>query len=145
MKDQVGDYCQPYATHLLNNSTSVSVFREFGHLALHPLDKDLLVDCVTMLEELLKDIIAKYILHQGQCVGLQFAKDVVFLVGLGLLQLRLNEKRSMMVAAELNDIADYILRKSVMMPRSTVEDAYPKLPTPSPFICGPKILQEGTA
>ena len=59
---------------------------------------------IAVLEELLNNIVAKYICHKLQGVGLYLAEDLVLLVTICSLQFLLNEPRSMLIAAKLNDV-----------------------------------------
>lgn len=58
-----------------------------------------------MIKELLNDIVAKQILHELHCIGLDLSEDSVLFVTVGAVYLRLHEPGALLVAAELNDMA----------------------------------------
>ncbi len=64
-----------------------------------------------MLEELLDDVVSKHVLHQGGGVGLDFSEDLVLLVAVGRLELLLDEAGPVLIAAEFDDVAMYVLQK----------------------------------
>ena len=78
-------------------------------MALHLAGQDPLLTLVTMLKELLDDIVAKHVRHQLDSVGLNFLEDTLLLVTVGSLELLLNETRAVLIAAEFADVLVDIL------------------------------------
>lgn len=78
-------------------------------MTLHLIGEDLLLCLITMLEEFLDDIIAKYVCHQLDGIWLDLAEDLILLVGIGRLQFLLNEPRAILVATELNHMSVNVL------------------------------------
>lgn len=60
-------------------------------MTLHLIREDLLLRLVTMLEELLHNIVAEDVCHQLQRVWLDLTEDLFLLVTVGSFQLLLNE------------------------------------------------------
>jgi hypothetical protein len=88
----------------LNNPTRIHLQREVDDFALDHAGEDLLLNLVSMFEKLLDDIVAEYILHELHGVGLYFAEDLVLLIAVGRLQFGLDESRSVLIPAELDDV-----------------------------------------
>ena len=66
-----------------------------------------------MLKELLYHVITKYICHELYRVRMDLAEHLILLIAVCGLQLQLNEPRSVLVAAELNDMVVDVLLMSV--------------------------------
>lgn len=62
-----------------------------------------------MLEELLYDVVAEDILHELECIGLNFSENLVLLVTVGSLKFFLNKPRAMLVPTKLHDMIVDIL------------------------------------
>lgn len=75
----------------------------------HLIGQQLFLGLIAVFEELLDDIIPKYISHQLARVRVELAKDLILLIAVGGLQLLLDESRSMLVTAELDDVIVNIL------------------------------------
>jgi len=97
-------------SYLLDHPAAVHLRRERHDMAFHLVCKDLLLGLIAMLEEFLNHVIAKNIRHQLDRVWLYLAEDLVLLVGIGSLQLLLNETRAILITTEFNDMIVDILR-----------------------------------
>lgn len=62
-------------TYLLDYATGVHLIGELQDMAPHLTNKNLLLRLVTVLEELLDDIVAKDILHELECILLELPED----------------------------------------------------------------------
>lgn len=76
---------------LLHYSTTVHLLRQAEDMVSHLICQDLLLRLIAVLEELLNYIIAKYISHQLDSVGIKLAEDLILFVTVGSLQFLLNE------------------------------------------------------
>lgn len=65
---------------------------------------------VAMLEELLNHVVAKDVMHQLQSRTVQFMKDTLLVVTVGILQLGLDETRPVLIAGEFHDVPMDILQ-----------------------------------
>lgn len=79
----------------------------------HLLGENLLLNLIAMLEKLLNDVVAKHILHQLDGVGLDFVKDTFLFFAVGHDELVLNETRSVLIPAELDDVAINVLYSTI--------------------------------
>lgn len=94
-------------------------------MVFHLTGQDLLLCLVTMLKELLYDIIAKDINHQLHRIRKNFSKNQIFLVAVGCLKLLLDEPGPMLIAAELDDMFVNVLGNV----RNTLILSCPHLPS----------------
>ena len=96
----------------MNNSASVHLDRKVNDLSLHDPGKDLLLDLVAVLEELLDDIVAEDILHQLDGIRLDLSENLILLVAVRSLQLLLDESRTMLITTKFDDVVVDILAQS---------------------------------
>lgn len=81
----------------------------------HLVGQNLLLVLVAVLKQFLNNVIAKNVGHQLQCVRLDLAEHLLFLVAVGSLQLLLDKARSVLVTTEFNYMAvDVLLCQSVI-------------------------------
>lgn len=92
-------------TYLLDYATSIHLVGEFQNVALHLANKDLLLSLVTMLEELLNDVVAKHVLHQLECVLLELSENALFDLAVCRFELLLDKARAVLVSSEFNHVA----------------------------------------
>lgn len=77
----------------------------------HLLGEHPLLHLVSVLKKLLYHVITENIRHQLECVGLNFAEELLFLITISSLELLLNEARSMLISTEFNNVmVDILLR-----------------------------------
>ena len=67
----------------MNYSASVHLVGKRKYVAFHLCDKNLLLDLISMLKELLNDVVAENVLHELQRVLLKLSEDALldFAVG----------------------------------------------------------------
>ena len=141
------------ATNLLHNSASIHLDREVDHLSLHLVGQNLLLDLTSVLKQLLDDVIAKYILHESNCVWTDLGKHLVLLIAIGRFKLLLNEARAMLVTRKLHDVpVDFLNMKSEHCFYSRqLRHSYLELPALllsfllHDLLGNPKLLQKGAA
>ena len=80
-------------------------------MSLHLVRQNLLLRLVTVLEQLLNNVIAENISHQLQAVGLDLAENLLLLIAVGRLELLLDEARPVLVAAKFHNMTIYILKQ----------------------------------
>ena len=73
-------------------------------MVFHMLSQNSFLHLITVLEELLNNIVAKDICHKLQGVGLYLAEDLLLLVTICSFEFLLDEPRSMLIATKLNDV-----------------------------------------
>ena len=95
--------------YLLHHPTAIHLSRECHNMALHLICESFLLSLVAMFEELLDDVVTKYVCHQLNCVWLNFPKHLLFLVRVGCLQFQLDESRSVLIATEFNNMTIDVL------------------------------------
>lgn len=65
-----------------------------------------------MLEELLDDVVPKYVSHESNCIRAYLLEHCRFLVAVGCFELSLYESGTMLVTREFNNIAKDVLSHS---------------------------------
>jgi hypothetical protein len=78
-------------TYFLDYATGIHLIGKLQDMSLHFADQDLLLRLVTMLEELLDDVVAKDILHQLECVFLELPEDALLDFTVGRFELLLDK------------------------------------------------------
>ena len=71
----------------LDNAASVHLQGKFVNTTFHDFGKDLLLNLVPVLEQLLDDVVSEDVGHELQCIRLYLAEDLVFLITIGRLNL----------------------------------------------------------
>lgn len=66
-----------------------------------------------MFKKLLDDVISEQVHHQLESIGPDLLKHSFLFIAIGTLKLMLNEPRSMLVAAEFNDMTVNILNNVI--------------------------------
>ena len=79
-------------------------------MALHLFRQDTLLKLISVLKELLDDIVSKNISHELKGVGADLRENCLLLVAIGSFQLLLNKPRAVLVSTEFNHMVVYILQ-----------------------------------
>lgn len=80
-------------------------------MALHLFSQNRLLGLITVLKELLQNVIAKNVRHQLQRVRKHFFKHHLLLFAVGRLELLLDKSRTVLIAAKLYNVALNILNQ----------------------------------
>lgn len=96
-------------THLLNASAPVELRRKLGDVALHLRSKQLLLDHSSVLEELLHDVVAENIHHQGVGVYHDFLENALPVVAVRSWDLLLQKPGALLISSKLDDAPEHIL------------------------------------
>lgn len=75
----------------MNNSATVHLHGQFHYMVLHLLSQDTLLHLVSMLKQLLDDIVAENVCHELKSVRLNFTENLLLLITIRSLKLLLDE------------------------------------------------------
>lgn len=79
-------------------------------MPIHLLGKDTLLELVSVLKELLDDVVSKNISHQLERIRLDFSKYYFLLVAIGSFKLLLDKSRAMLVTTKLHNMVVDVLK-----------------------------------
>lgn len=79
-------------------------------MAHHLLSQRLLLGLIPVLEEFLDNVVAKYIHHELDGIGLDLLENLFFLIAVCGFQLLLDEARAVLIAAKLDNMIVDVLQ-----------------------------------
>ena len=91
-------------TYLLDYATGVHLIGELQDMALHLTNKNLLLSLVTVLEELLDDVVAKDILHELERILLEFPEDTFLDFAICSFELLLDKSGAVLISCKFNHV-----------------------------------------
>lgn len=106
LRDEVGLLaCQNVLDRFLHDSAAIHLRGQNDQMSLHRLSDLSFLYLVTVIEEFLNDIVAEHILHELHDIRFDLFEDELLLVAVGLLDLVLDEARSLLITAEFCNVA----------------------------------------
>lgn len=96
--------------YLLHASASIQLRGELDHVILHLCREKLLLKHRAMLKQLLYNVVAKNIDHQGVRIDHNLVKDPLPVITVCIRNLLLEEPRALLVSGEFDDLAKNVLQ-----------------------------------
>lgn len=125
--------------YLLDHTATIQIPRKVENLTLHTPNQSTFLILVSILKDLLYHVIGKWVLHQRQCVGKDFAKNTSLLVAISIFKLRLYESRAVLVSTEFDDVLMDVLISINMMFPARLHKTYAEFPSSSGSV-GPEFF-----